>query len=141
MAHYDDGNLGRKCRLQLPRLPLLSQAVRRRNFFPFPILWFSLVALEISVLADPRIAEQDIWFHLRNAQELLTRHSFLRADLYTFTAAGAPLMNFRMAFRIAILFCFSGLGYARFAVGVPGDFVARLRRGVFPGGAAGCERE
>ena len=67
--------------------------MQRRNFFPFPVLWFSLVALEISVLAGPRIAEADIWFHLRNAQELLTRHSFLRADLYTFTTAGAPLLN------------------------------------------------
>jgi len=25
--------------------------MQRRNFFPFPVLWFSLVALEISVLA------------------------------------------------------------------------------------------
>ena len=68
--------------------------VRRRNFFPFPLLWFSLVALEIFPLAGLRIVEQDIWFHLRNAEELLTRHSFLREDLYTFTTAGAPLVNY-----------------------------------------------
>ena len=67
--------------------------IRGRNFFPFSILWFSLVALEISVLAYGRIAEADIWFHLRNAQELLSRHSFLRVDLYTFTSAGASLLN------------------------------------------------
>ena len=65
--------------------------MRHPNFFPFPILWFSLVALEISLLA--RIADPDIWFHLRNVQQFLTTHSFLRADLYTFTSMGAPLLN------------------------------------------------
>lgn len=84
--------------------------MQRRNFFPFPILWFSLVALEISVLADPRTAEADIWFHLRNAQELLSRHSFLRADLYTFTAAGAPLMNFEWLSELPYYFAFQAWG-------------------------------
>jgi hypothetical protein len=84
--------------------------VRRRNFFPFSILWFSLVALVISVLADPRIAEADIWFHLRNAQELLTRHLFLRADLYTFTAAGAPLLNFEWLSELPYYFAFQAWG-------------------------------
>jgi hypothetical protein len=64
------------------------------NFFPFPILWFSIVALEVSLLADLRIADADIWFHLRNARELFSRHSFLNADLYTFSAAGTPLLNY-----------------------------------------------
>ena len=65
-----------------------------RNYFPFPILWFSIIALEVSLLADLRVADADIWFHLRNARELLTRHSFPHTDLYTFTAAGTPLVNF-----------------------------------------------
>jgi hypothetical protein len=67
--------------------------MQRRNFFPFPLLWFCIVALEISWLAGLSIRDTDIWVHLRNAQELLTRHSFLHADTYTFTAAGAPLLN------------------------------------------------
>jgi hypothetical protein len=67
--------------------------MRSRNFFPFSILWFSVVALEISLFASLRIAEPDIWFHLRNAQQFLTSHSFLRADSYTFTAAGSPLLD------------------------------------------------
>ena len=84
--------------------------MQRRNFFPFPVLWFSLVALEISVLADPRIAEADIWFHLRNAQELLTRHSFLRADFYTFTTAGAPLLNHEWLSELPYYFAFQAAG-------------------------------
>ena len=72
-----------------------SEASRHKgiNLFPFPILWFSIVALEISLLAELRIADADVWFHLRNAWELFSRHSFLRTDVYTFTTAGTPLLN------------------------------------------------
>ena len=92
--------------------PSIQEALdmQRRNFFPFPVLWFSLVALEISVLAYMRIAEADIWFHLRNAQELLTRHSFLRADSYTFTTAGAPLLNFEWLSELPYYFAFQAWG-------------------------------
>ena len=70
-----------------------SQTSSRRIFFPFHVLWFSLVALELSYVTDLRITEADIWFHLRNAQEFLTTHTFLRQDLYTFTIPGAPLLD------------------------------------------------
>src|ERR1039458_4682432 len=89
---------------------VLSQAVRHRNLFPFPILWFSLVALEVSLLAGVRIADQDIWFHLRNAQELLARHSFLRADFYTFTTAGAPLVNYEWLSELPYYLAFQAAG-------------------------------
>jgi len=65
-----------------------------RTFFPFSWVWFAVVALAILELAGHRQAEGDVWVHLRNAQELCTNYSFLRADRYTFTSAGAPLMNF-----------------------------------------------
>lgn len=81
------------CRSADATSPLAPDSSAQRPITP-SILWFSLIALEISWLSELRIAEADIWFHLRNAQELLTRHSFLRADLYTFTAASAPLVNF-----------------------------------------------
>ena len=81
-----------------------------RNYFPFPILWFSIVALEVSLLADLRVADADIWFHLRNARELLTRHSFLHTDLYTFTAAGMPLVNFEWLSELPYYFAFQSWG-------------------------------
>src|ERR1035438_6589620 len=92
--------------------PPIQEALdmQRRNLFPFPVLWFSLVALEIWVLADGRVAEADIWFHLRNAQELLSRHSFLRTDLYTFTVAGAPLLNFEWLSELPYYFAFQAWG-------------------------------
>ncbi len=87
-----------------------SAVMRHRNFFPFPLLWFSIVALEISVLAGLRIAEADIWFHLRNAQELLTRHSFLRTELYTFTTAGAPLLDHQWLSELPYYLAFHAFG-------------------------------
>jgi len=84
--------------------------MRNRNFFPFPILWFSIIALEISLVANLSIAESDIWFHLRNAQQLLTSHSFLHADLYTFTSAGAPLLNFEWLSELPYYLAFQSYG-------------------------------
>ena len=118
--------------------------MQRRNFFPFPVLWFSLVALEISVLADPRIAEADIWFHLRNAQELLSRHSFLRADFYTFTTAGAPLLNHEWLSELPYYFAFQAAGlHGLLAVYLvllwlifAGVYYLALRRGANAGDAA-----
>ncbi len=45
-------------------------------------------------LAVPRtMADPDIWWHLRDAQILIKTHHFIRQDLFSFTAAGAPWMN------------------------------------------------
>lgn len=84
--------------------------IRRRNFFPFPLLWFSLVALEISVISGPRMADADIWMHLRNAQQLVTTHHFLHSDLYSFTAAGSPLVNHEWLSELPFYFAFRAWG-------------------------------
>lgn len=42
---------------------------------------------------DPVIRDPDIWWHLRNAEVLLTTHHFLRSDLYSFTTHGQPWIN------------------------------------------------
>lgn len=41
----------------------------------------------------PLMRDPDIWWHLRNAQILLTTHHFIRHDLYSFTTAGQPWIN------------------------------------------------
>lgn len=40
------------------------------------------------VMKDP-----DIWWHLRNAQVLLSTHHFIRQDFYSFTTHGEPWIN------------------------------------------------
>jgi hypothetical protein len=87
-----------------------SPKVQSRNFFPFPIVWFSIAALEISFLAGQCIEHSDIWFHLRNARQLLTTHTFLRADLYTFTTAGAPLLDHQWLSELAYYLAFRAWG-------------------------------
>lgn len=81
-----------------PPTPLSSSTItapgiRHRNFFPIWFLWFSVVPLEILQLARSRVVDPDIWFHLRNVQQLFTTHVFPHADSYSFTSAGAPLLN------------------------------------------------
>jgi hypothetical protein len=118
--------------------------IGRRNFFPFHFLWLSLVALEISVIAGVHFADADIWFHLRNAQELLTRHSFLRADLYTFTTAGAPLLDHQWLSELPYYFAFQAWGL-RGLLGMylvllllifAAIYYLALQRGAGPGDAA-----
>jgi len=41
-----------------------------------------------TILRDP-----DIWWHMRNAQVLLTTHHFIHQDLYSFTTLGQPWIN------------------------------------------------
>ena len=114
------------------------------NFFPFSIPWFSIVALQISLLAGWRIAEADIWFHLRNAQQLLTSHSFLHADLYTFTSAGAALLNHEWLSELPYYVAFQAFGLrgllAVFLVVLwlifAGVYYLALRRGANCGEAA-----
>ncbi len=83
---------------------------RARNCFPFPLLWPFIILLEISRLAVLSIAESDIWFHLRNAQQLLTNHYFLHADSYTFTSAGASLLNHEWLSELPYYFAFRAYG-------------------------------
>ncbi len=78
-----------------------------RTFFPFTWTWYSVVALTIFVPASLRIADGDIWVHLRNAKELIEHRSFLHADLYTFTTAGAPLINFEWLSELPYYFAFT----------------------------------
>jgi hypothetical protein len=41
----------------------------------------------------PVMRDPDIWWHLRNAQVLLTTHHFIRSDTYSFTTFGQPWIN------------------------------------------------
>jgi hypothetical protein len=59
-----------------------------------PLVWFSLISWMVLALSVVRIAESDIWYHLRNAQYLVQQGSVVRADLYTFTSSGAPLIDY-----------------------------------------------
>jgi len=81
-----------------------------RTFFPFSWVWFSTAALVVTALAGRRMADTDVWMHLRNAAELVGHHSLVHADIYTFTSAGAPLINFEWLSELPYYFAFLALG-------------------------------
>lgn len=59
--------------------------------FTFPAaLVFLLFYVVFSGKIELGIVEPDIWWHLRNAQIMVTTHSFPNFDQFSFTAAGSP---------------------------------------------------
>jgi hypothetical protein len=61
--------------------------------FPFQVvLTVMLVVLEFT-LSRRGIADPDIWWHLRNAKDLLEKHQLPRSDSFSFTVAGHPWLN------------------------------------------------
>ncbi len=90
--------------------PTLVREPTSRAFLFLAFVWYSVVAFTIFVLASQRIADTDIWVHLRNAKELLSAHRFLERDLYTFTSAGARLVNFEWLSELPYYFAFQVWG-------------------------------
>jgi hypothetical protein len=58
----------------------------------------------------PVMRDPDIWWHLRNAQILLTTHHFIRQDLYSFTTGGKPWINPEWLAEIPYYFGFRLMG-------------------------------
>ncbi len=70
---------------------------------------FLLIAVILGYCARG-ITEPDIWWHLRNARNLVQLHSFARVDSYSFSAAGSPLMNFEWLSEIPYFLGFKAWG-------------------------------
>ncbi|MGI4854132.1 MAG: hypothetical protein ACRYF4_08835 [Janthinobacterium lividum] len=51
------------------------------------------VALFCLLLVPRSMADPDIWWHLRNAQTMLTQHIFVTHDTYSFTVQGVPWID------------------------------------------------
>ncbi len=59
----------------------------------FPALLGAALVTTVVIFANRSIADPDIWWHLRNAQELLHLGRFVRADAYSYTVPGAAWIN------------------------------------------------
>lgn len=64
-----------------------------RRLTSFPALLGVALVTTVVIFANRSIADPDIWWHLRNAQELLRTGRFVRADAYSFTVRGAAWIN------------------------------------------------
>ena len=65
-----------------------------RGVFSFPALLTLLLATLVFTLAREGLSDPDIWWHLRNAEYLLKFHQLPRFDMYSFTVAGQPWINY-----------------------------------------------
>jgi hypothetical protein len=74
-----------------------SNLWRRLSSFPAMLVSTLFVAPFFTSLdvqqGGPVMRDPDIWWHLRNAQVLLTTHHFIRQDMYSFTTFGLPWIN------------------------------------------------
>jgi hypothetical protein len=71
------------------------EMVRRRllGVFPFQVVLAGVVVVVLFALVRGGVSDPDIWWHLRNAQNLVQHHQLPRFDTYSFTVAGHPWIN------------------------------------------------
>jgi len=61
--------------------------------FGFPAVLGAALVTTVVIFANRSIADPDIWWHLRNAEELVTTNHFVRTDAYSYTVRGASWIN------------------------------------------------
>ena len=74
------------------------------------LAWFLMIACLTTILCVTRIAESDVWYHLRNAREIVLQGAVPRFDTYTFTSAGSPLVDYEWLSELAYYFAFQRWG-------------------------------
>ena len=80
------------------------------SIFSFPVMCMFLLVLLIFGFSVRRIAEPDIWWHLRNAAYLLQHHAFPSVDTYSFGAAGSPWLAFEWLSEVPFFLGWKGMG-------------------------------
>lgn len=79
-------------------VPASPRATWGDRVFSLPVvlglfLVYLLLLLSAAGSVVRTLADDDIWWHLRNASQLIQTHHFIRADSWTFTVAGQPWVN------------------------------------------------
>ncbi len=67
--------------------------MRVPRILSFPAALVALLAGTVFAFTRNGLADPDIWWHLRDAEFLLTRHQFIRTDMFSFTVYGQPWVN------------------------------------------------
>src|SRR5688572_3916882 len=93
-----------------PAAEVTKPSTSTKQPFSRELAWFLLIACVTTILAVIRIAESDIWYHLRNAREMVQRGAVPRFDIYTFTSAGSPLIDYEWLSELVYLFAFERWG-------------------------------
>lgn len=75
-------------------LPASSLSRMGQRLFSFPVVLACSLAYLVFLFSRRNIADPDLWWHLRNAQYLLTTGHFPVVDSYSYTAPGAAVLPF-----------------------------------------------
>ena len=87
-----------------------ASAPRLRALLSFPVVCMVLMIGRILMFCVQQFAESDLWWHLRNAYNLLHYHSLSRVDTYSFTAAGTHWISFEWLSEVAYYLAFKAFG-------------------------------
>ena len=100
-----------------PVVPAVPRRTWSARVFSLPtvlgLLLVMLLFLFMSSGPGPSgaIVDPDIWWHLRDAAQLIHTGHFIRADSWTFTVAGKPWIDFEWLAELPWYFAFQKLGY------------------------------
>ncbi len=94
----------------VPTAASTSWSALAATVFSFPVMCMFLLVAVIFGFSKGRIAEPDIWWHLRNAAYLFQHHSFPSVDMYSFGAAGSPWLNYEWLSEIPFFLGFKAMG-------------------------------
>jgi hypothetical protein len=98
----------------MPREPVPQKTWSTRVFSLPVVQGLLLVYLMLFVSAGGSVVrslvDPDVWWHLRNASELLRTRHFIHADSYTFTVAGKPWIDFEWLGELPYYFAYRWLG-------------------------------
>lgn len=83
---------------------------RLDRIFSFPAVLAGILVAKVFWTCRSTIADPDIWWHLRNAQFVITNRRFPNFDTYSFTAAGARWLDHEWLPDFVFLYAFRFLG-------------------------------
>jgi hypothetical protein len=90
--------------INIPRSGLVAQ------FFSFPVMCMFLLVGVVFGFAVRSIAEPDIWWHLRNGEEMVVHHTIPSVDTYSFGAAGSAWLDHEWLSEIPFFLAFRAAG-------------------------------
>lgn len=77
---------------------------------PFTVVLTFVVLTLVFILAEGKVTDPDVWWHLHNADYLIRNHSLPRYDMYSFSASGHPWINHEWLSDLPYYFAWRALG-------------------------------
>jgi hypothetical protein len=92
-------------------LPTTSSSGFARRLFSFPVVLACSLTYLVFLLSRRNIADPDLWWHLRNAQRLLSSGHLPVVDSYSYTVPGATTLPFEWLAEIPYYLAYKWAGF------------------------------